>query len=402
MRADVFLVDAGLASTRSQAQRLIASGVQWRTTVLAPWIKVAKNGDEIPAGAEVQLLDASEAKYISRGGLKLEGALAATGIAVKGLRCLDVGQSTGGFTDCLLQAGAAQVIGVDVGQGQLHERLRSDARVVCVEGFNARSLTPQSLQAACDEALCEIIEEQEDNDTQPVAPYAWMRNGGQVSDDYDDSDDAKEQEIENFKAERNARVRARLEGTAPVEHRRRHGTENVDITPAFDVVTGDVSFISLTLVLPAVARVLKPHGQLLMLVKPQFELQPGQIGKGGIVRDKALYAEVEQRIRDCLTDQGLTVKQWLDSPIEGGDGNHEFFVHAQQGAQVKAPADLDTDHDAAETDEPQPAAKKAVKRPSRADMRAKREKQELYVDPEVASFGQPGPARSKQKKRNER
>jgi 23S rRNA (cytidine1920-2'-O)/16S rRNA (cytidine1409-2'-O)-methyltransferase len=123
-----------------------------------------------------------------------------------------------------------------------------------------------------------------------------------------------------------------------VELRRKPGTENIDISPAFDFVTGDLSFISLTLVLPAVVQLLKPHGQLLMLVKPQFELQPGQIGKGGIVRDTALYAEVEKRIRDCLGDLGLSVKQWLDSPIEGGDGNHEFFVWAQQGAEVKAPA----------------------------------------------------------------
>ncbi len=402
MRADVFLVEAGLAATRSQAQRLIASGVQWRTTVLAPWIKVAKNGDEIPVGAEVQLLDASEAKYISRGGLKLEGALAATGVSVQGLRCLDVGQSTGGFTDCLLQAGAAQVIGIDVGQGQLHERLRSDPRVVCVESFNARSLTACALHAACDEALSEVIEEEEDNDTQPVAPYAWMRNGGQVADDYDDSDDAKEQEIESFKAERSAKARAKADGAAPIERRRKPGTEGVDITPAFDVVVGDVSFISLSLVLPAVVQVLKPHGQLLMLVKPQFELQPGQIGKGGIVRDTALYAEVEQRIRACLADLGLTVKQWLDSPIDGGDGNHEFFVYAEQGADIKlpvapAPEAVDEDGDA------KPVAKKAaVKRTTRADIKAQRAKQELYVDPEAASFGQPGPARGKQKKRNER
>ena len=397
MRADVFLVEAGHASTRSQAQRLIASGVEWRLTPLAPWKKVAKNGDDIPAGAQLQLLDAAEAKYISRGGLKLEGALAATGLKVAGLRCLDVGQSTGGFTDCLLQQGAAQVIGVDVGHGQLHERLRADERVVCVEGLNARAMTAASLQAACDEALSEIVEEEEDNDTQPQAPYAWMRNGGQVDDDYDDSDYAKEQEIEDFKAERAARARAKADGQTSVERRRRPGTESVDITPAFDFVTGDVSFISLTLVLPPVVQLLKPHGRLLMLVKPQFELQPGQVGKGGIVRDPALYAEVEQRIRDCLAELGMTVLQWLDSPIEGGDGNHEFFVFAQQGAEIKAPA-----ADAAE-DESAPAVKKvAAKRPSRADIKAQRAKQELYVDPEAASFGQPGPARAKQKKRNER
>lgn len=398
MRADVFLVEAGHAATRSQAQRLIASGVEWRLTPLAPWKKVAKNGDEIPAGAELQLLDAAEAKYISRGGLKLEGALVATGFKVAGLRCLDVGQSTGGFTDCLLQQGAAQVIGVDVGHGQLHERLRADERVVCVEGLNARAMTAESLAAACDEALSEVVEEEEDNDTQPQAPYAWMRNGGQVDEDYDDSDDAKEQDIEAFKAERAAKARAKADGQASVERRRRPGTENIDITPAFDFVTGDVSFISLTLVLPSAVQLLKPHGRLLMLVKPQFELQPGQVGKGGIVRDPALYAEVEQRIRDCLAELGMTVLQWLDSPIEGGDGNHEFFVYAQQGAEVKAPAIADTAEE-----QPKPAAKKAAaKRPSRADMRAKREKQELYEDPEVASFGQPGPARAKQKKRNER
>ena len=399
MRADVFLVEAGHASTRSQAQRLIASGVEWRLTPLAPWKKVAKNGDDIPAGAELQLLDAAEAKYISRGGLKLEGALAATGIAVKGLRCLDVGQSTGGFTDCLLQAGAAQVVGVDVGHSQLHERLRSDDRVICVESFNARTLTPESLEVACDEALCDVIEEEEDNDTQPQAPYAWMRNGGQVDEDYDDSDDAKEQDIESFKAERVAKAKAKSEGVAPVELRRRPGTQNIDITPAFDFVTGDVSFISLTLVLPSVVQVLKPHGQLLMLVKPQFELQPGQIGKGGIVRDKALYVEVEQRIRSCITDLGLTVKQWMDSPIEGGDGNHEFFVWAEQGAEIKAPApQVAADEEATA----KPAVKAAAKRPSRADIKAQRAKQELYADPEVASFGQPGPGRGKQKKRNER
>ncbi len=401
MRADVFLVESGHATTRSQAQRLIASGVQWRTTKLAPWSKVAKNGDDIPSGADIELLDAAEAKYISRGGLKLEGALAATGVQVKGLRCLDVGQSTGGFTDCLLQADALQVIGVDVGHGQLHDRLRNDPRVVCVESFNARALTPETLHAACDEALTEVIVEEEDNDTQPVAPYAWMRNGGQVSDDYDDTDDAKEQEIESFKAERSAKARAKADGSAPVERRRKPGTENVDITPAFDVLVGDVSFISLTLVLPAVASVLKPGGQLLMLVKPQFELQPGQIGKGGIVRDPALYTEVEQRIRECLGELGMTVKKWLDSAIEGGDGNREFFVWAEQGAVVKArapqivePADEDAKPVAK-------AAKTAAKRPSRADIKAHRAKQELYADPEVASFGQPGPARSKQKKRNE-
>ncbi|QLA81410.1 TlyA family RNA methyltransferase [Acidovorax sp. JMULE5] len=330
MRADVFLVEAGHAATRSQAQRLIAAGVEWRLSPLAPWQKVAKNGDDIPSVAEVKLLDDAEAKYISRGGLKLEGALLATGLSVAGLRCLDVGQSTGGFTDCLLQQGAAQVIGVDVGHGQLHERLRSDLRVVCVEGVNARSLTAQALQEACELALSEVVEADEDNETQPEAPYSWMRNGGLVDEAYDDSGDAKDQDIEAFKSERAQRAEARAQGTLPVQRRRRADCAGVDTTPAFDLVTGDLSFISLTLVLPAIAAFLRPDGHLLMLVKPQFELQPGQVGKGGVVRDAALYAVVEKRIRDCCAELGLAVQAWLDSPIQGGDGNHEFFVYARR------------------------------------------------------------------------
>ena len=333
MRADVFLVEAGHASSRSQAQRLIAAGVQWRLASSMPWSRVAKNGDDIPAGAELQLLDDSEAKYLSRGGLKLEGALAATGLQVAGLRCLDVGQSTGGFTDCLLQAGAAQVIGVDVGQGQLHERLRQDARVIGVEGLNARHLTPEALVEACEEALSERIEANpDDNETQPEAPYAWMRNGGMVDDDYDDSGDAKEHDIEAFKAERAAKAKERAAGQQATVRRRLPGREGDDTTPVFDLVTGDLSFISLTLVLPALAPLLAPQGQLLMLVKPQFELQPGQVGKGGIVRDAALYVEVEARIRACCAELGLQVLGWHASAIEGGDGNREFFIHARRAA----------------------------------------------------------------------
>ncbi len=248
MRVDQLLVERGLAASRSQAQRLIASGVQWRVGASA-WRRVAKNGDELPAAAELLVLDEAEARYVSRGGLKLEGALNAAGWDVAGWRCLDVGQSTGGFTDCLLQRGAAQVVGLDVGHGQLHARLRSDPRVVCIEGLNARALLP---------------------------------------------------------------------GDARVP----------DAARGFDLVVGDVSFISLTLVLPGVVPLLRAGGRLLMLVKPQFELQPGQIGKGGIVRDPALYALVEARIREACAAQGLQVQAWLSSPIEGGDGNREFFVQA--------------------------------------------------------------------------
>src|SRR5574343_1157572 len=137
MRADQLLVERGLAASRSQAQRLITAGVQWRLGAGA-FRRVGKNGDEVPDSAELVLLDDAEARYVSRGGLKLEGALKTAGWSAAGWRCLDVGQSTGGFTDCLLQQGAAQVVGIDVGHGQLHARLRADPRVTCLEGLNSR------------------------------------------------------------------------------------------------------------------------------------------------------------------------------------------------------------------------------------------------------------------------
>lgn len=245
MRADQLLVERGLAATRSQAQRLIAAGVRWRGA--RGWQPVAKNGDELPPNAQIALVDDAEARYVSRGGLKLEGALAASGVAVAGKRCLDVGQSTGGFTDCLLAHGAARVTGVDVGHGQLHDKLRRDPRVVAIEKLNARELTAQQVGAD------------------------------------------------------------------------------------FDLVVGDLSFISLTLVLPALVPLVKAGGDLLMLVKPQFELQPSQIGKGGIVTDASLFAVVEKRLRDCCAQLDLAVHGWCDSPIAGGDGNREFFIHSKKG-----------------------------------------------------------------------
>ena len=248
MRIDQLLVERGLAASRSQAQRLIAGGVQWQQAD-GSWRAVLKNRDEVPGGAAVQLLDDAESRYVSRGGLKLEGALKATGVQVDGLRCLDVGQSTGGFTDCLLQHGAAEVVGIDVGHAQVHPRIRENERVVCIEGVNARELEPGD-----------------------------------------------------------ERVPQALDG--------------------FDLMVGDVSFISLTLVLPGVVHLLKPTGQLLMLVKPQFELQPGQVGKGGIVKDERHYPVIENRVRTALSDLGMRVSAWLDSPIEGGDGNRALCVQA--------------------------------------------------------------------------
>ncbi|RZJ12650.1 MAG: TlyA family RNA methyltransferase [Haliea sp.] len=340
MRADLFLVEHGHAATRSQAQRLIAAGVQWRAGDQAAWKKVAKNGDEIPDDAELQVLDSTEAKYISRGGLKLDGALASTGLSVSGLRCLDVGQSTGGFTDCLLQRGAAQVVGVDVGHGQLHPTLRADARVVCIEGVNARSLRADDLLEHYRRSL-------------------MLRDGAGAE------ADGTHEASEGFDGP---------DGSVWDE-------EVAAFDPVFDFLTGDLSFISLTLVMPAVVRLLKPHGHLLMLVKPQFELQPGQIGKGGIVRDPALFAFVEKRLRDTCAELGLDVRAWLSSPIEGGDGNREFFIHAQKGETAVG------------EDRPLAAApaRKVAKRVPRSAAR------EPHEDPDTAHDGQPGPARGKRR-----
>lgn len=151
MRADQLLVDRGLAATRSQAQRLIAAGVRWFDG--RSWKPVAKNGDDLPATAQIELLDAAESRYVSRGGLKLEGALRSAGLDVAGWRCLDVGQSTGGFTDCLLTEGATRVYAVDVGHGLLHQRLRDDPRVVVRERENARTLTAASFPDRIDLAV---------------------------------------------------------------------------------------------------------------------------------------------------------------------------------------------------------------------------------------------------------
>lgn len=268
MRIDQLLVQRGLAASRSQAARLVVAGVTWRVGSAGPWRSASKSGDEVPESAELQLADASESRYVSRGGLKLEGALAASGVSASGRLCLDVGQSTGGFTDCLLQHGASRVVGVDVGHDQLHARLRSDARVTCLEKVNARELDSARLNGLLDEE-------------KRIALSSYQK-----SDKFQN----------NLK---------------------------------FDLVVGDLSFISLTLVLPALAPLLAPDGDLLMLVKPQFELQPQDIGKGGLVRDPLLYAQVEQRLRQACPPLGLLVMGWFDSPITGGDGNREFFIHAR-------------------------------------------------------------------------
>jgi 23S rRNA (cytidine1920-2'-O)/16S rRNA (cytidine1409-2'-O)-methyltransferase len=262
MRADQWLVHQGLATSRSQAARLIDAGARWLCR--GEW-KPLRKSDDLHEDAQVELLNPAESKYVSRGGLKLEGALAASGVDVRSKTCLDVGQSTGGFTDCLLQHGAQSVVGVDVGHGQLHPSLRAHPQVACLENVNARTLSAIDFRAV-------------------RAVNTWTMS-------LFDRENALDQGI-------------------------------------FDVIVCDVSFISQTLLIEALASCLKPLGHLLMLVKPQFELQPEQIGKGGIVKDTAHYTLVEQRIRNAYVEHGLDVQNYFASPIEGGDGNREFFVHA--------------------------------------------------------------------------
>jgi 23S rRNA (cytidine1920-2'-O)/16S rRNA (cytidine1409-2'-O)-methyltransferase len=210
-------------------------------------VTALKSAHEVHRDVLLEITPDQNDRFVSRGGLKLAGALQQIIFNIDGMNCLDVGQSTGGFTDCLLQAGAQFVVGVDVGHGQLHPRLASDQRVATIEGINCRTLTADDLGA-------------------------------------------------NFPAN------------------------------GFDLIVGDLSFISLTLILPQLPALLASNGNMLLLVKPQFEVGPENIGKGGIVRNPALYSGVEKELRQCAHNHKLTVKSWLSSSITGGDGNHEFFI----------------------------------------------------------------------------
>lgn len=244
LRVDQLLVAQGLAPSRTAARALIEAG-----RVSHEGQPVTKPALELPPDARLDVVPDDSDRFVSRGALKLEGALASSGLDVRGTVCLDIGQSTGGFTDCLLQAGAAKVVGVEVGHDQLHPRLRKDHRCVTLEGLNARQLTTADLGTHCPP----------------------------------------------------------------------HG---------FDLLVCDASFISLALLLPQWADLLSPSGHVLALVKPQFEVGPQGLGKGGIVRDASLYAEVETRLREAAHAAGLIILDWFDSPITGGDGNREFFFHA--------------------------------------------------------------------------
>lgn len=236
IRLDLALVERGLCPSREQAKRLIMAG-----EVLVGEEVVSKPGWLVRRDAALRVRQPP--RFVSRGGLKLEGALDHFGLDVTGFVALDIGASTGGFTDCLLQRGAAKVYAFDVGTNQMVWKLRSDPRVICRENFNVRHLQPE------------------------------------------------------------------------------------DLPEVVDLIVADVSFISLTLVLPGPIAALKPGGQALVLVKPQFELSREEIGAGGIVRDPALHAKACARLqafveaRPELRWQGL-----VESSIQGTDGNREFLA----------------------------------------------------------------------------
>jgi 23S rRNA (cytidine1920-2'-O)/16S rRNA (cytidine1409-2'-O)-methyltransferase len=241
LRLDKLLLERGLAGSRERAQALILAG-----KVLVDGQKIEKAGASVQADAEIRLLG-KDLKYVSRGGLKLEKALEHWKIDVAGKTCLDVGASTGGFTDCLLQHGALRVIAVDTGHGQIDLRLRQNPRVRLLEKTNARYLTH--------EQIGEVV----------------------------------------------------------------------------DFIASDVSFISATLVLPAVVAAAFPTerrgGQIVVLVKPQFEVGRGQVGKGGIVRDEAAQTAAVEKVRKALLAAGCTRTDVIESPILGAEGNREFLLY---------------------------------------------------------------------------
>lgn len=243
-RIDKLLVDRGLAESRTRAQALVMAG---RVFVDGQRVEKASESFASDVRIEVRGVDDPLARYVSRGGAKLEAALDRFRLDVRGLVCLDVGASTGGFTDCLLQHGARRVVALDVGRGQLDWRLRNDPRIEVREGINARYLRAE------------------------------------------------------------------------------------DFAEKFDLITVDVSFISLTKVLPALAPALKEHGRIVALIKPQFEVGRGEVGRKGIVRDAAKRERAAAAVNEAAQALGLKFRGMIESPVRGAEGNIEFLALYEKG-----------------------------------------------------------------------
>ena len=238
-RIDKLLVDLGLAESRTKAQAMIMSGV-----VLVNEQRVDKPSQLFDTNSSVRVKggDDPASRYVGRGGLKLEAALREFQIDATGLACLDVGASTGGFTDCLLQHGAKKVVALDVGHNQIDRRLRNNPRVEVREGVNARYLQPE------------------------------------------------------------------------------------DFEQKFDLIVMDVSFISVTKVLPAILSLVSPSGSIITLIKPQFEVGRGQVGSGGIVRDESKRLRAVEEVNQAAISLGLKVVNVIESPIQGTEGNIEYLA----------------------------------------------------------------------------
>ncbi|MGZ3774475.1 MAG: TlyA family RNA methyltransferase [Pseudobdellovibrionaceae bacterium] len=253
VRLDVWLAEKGLAQSRTHAQELIHAHQVF--LVDGSTRKVLKKPSLMVDDSMISQIVVAEGfanRFVSRGGLKLEGALEHLNLSVENLRVLDVGISTGGFTDCLLQKGADFVLGVDVGHGQVNQTLLKNPRLKVIEGINARELSKEPSVLA------------------------------------------------NTPAEK------------------------------FDLIVMDVSFISIALIIPELINFLKSGGHLLSLVKPQFEVGVDGLSKGGIVKDNFLYGDVELRIKDLCSKQGLEILDYFSSSIQGKDGNNEFFIFAKK------------------------------------------------------------------------
>lgn len=245
-RIDKLLVERGFAASRTRAQAMVMAGV-----VLVADQRVEKPSECFAADAAIRVKGADDpaARYVGRGGVKLEAALREFNLNVQGAVCLDVGASTGGFTDCLLQHGAARVTALDVGHSQLDWRLRSDARVETREGVNARLLQP------------------------------------------------------------------------------------ADFATLFDLIVMDVSFISATKILPVLPALLAARGRTVVLIKPQFEVGKGEVGKKGVVSDPAQRARVVEEVNDAAREQGFSVAGVIESPITGAEGNVEYLALYERGEQ---------------------------------------------------------------------
>jgi 23S rRNA (cytidine1920-2'-O)/16S rRNA (cytidine1409-2'-O)-methyltransferase len=237
-RIDKLLEQRGIAESRTKAQAMIMAGV-----VLVDERRIEKPSETFGPEASIRIKgDSPESRYASRAGLKLEKALEEFGVDAGGLQCLDIGSSTGGFTDCLLQHGAATVVALDAGTNQLAWSLRNDPRVEVREKTNARHLTP------------------------------------------------------------------------------------ADFTTHFDLIVVDVSFISLKKILPALVPLMPTGGRIICLIKPQFEVGRGEVGKGGVVRESEKHERVIAEVNKCAADHGLRVGRTIDSPILGAEGNKEFLA----------------------------------------------------------------------------